>query len=411
MSPVSKKSDVLPGAFTAALRRVLPGISVFRGKFRDDTPAIVVANPNPDGLSILIRLHAPFLVNFGNCVLPRVGEPFGHWRDIVDVVRKIVAGTLKSCTFAVADGSLQWHELCDTSAAPIGSATEAFCAFFRQERIACSQLPVRAALAGAVLDVEEWDPDRNRHFHLRADWFKALALPTALDALLACVEAPNPPGDNLLEFFQFPFGDLSYECRNYCGRWLLRSGGWEARNKFPLVSAPSLEALLSSPMPSADPPVAIRDILAGLPANAIFIRRDDGEPWNHPCWVVETPLDPRGVYGLLDDKARCPDRFRAVTLRHGEARILNDLGRHLAFSLYPGIFPERHVLVPAPDARPALGFLDKIANAPLKKRRLDHYDDETRAAAGKLRPVFESAAALGMPVSIRPFRFAPPPPP
>ncbi|MBR6022313.1 MAG: hypothetical protein IK066_07835, partial [Kiritimatiellae bacterium] len=136
----------------------------------------------------------------------------------------------------------------------------------------------------------------------------------------------------------------------------------------------------------------VRDVLAALPAWDVSIARARGE--DDLPWTVETPLDPMGLCGLLDDWVRCPAHYLSATLRPDEASavrpfvaLLNDrLGASIDLNTSP-------VLLPSRCAAPALALLRSwIA----RRRR-----PAARDAASKLLPVFESAATLRMPVSFR----------
>lgn len=385
----------MPPAKTAlaALRRALPGLAANLRKHPDGTPYITVANPHPGGQPLRIDLDDEPALHFGPHH-DHYDDTADGWRTLLDAAQKIISGTLLTCTITDTDASWKCHTFLDTSTEPLDTDTDAFHFLAdSQWNPMTSELLVRFARVGAVLDALAWDPANNRHFTLAPDWFTTLVRPTGLDYLLAAVEVQSIPGGSLLEAFAFDAGDDTYECRREATRWILRPAPWTCppRKRRILATAPTLEALLDLPLP---PPthITIRDALAAHPAWDITIIRARGE--DDIPWTIETPLDPIGLCGLFDDWTKCPARYRTIVLRPDEATAIQSaldrlnarLGTRIDRTSSPQNIPSR--LVPS-----ALAFLRTEA----ARRRTP----ATRAALAKLLPLFETAASLRMPVSFR----------
>ena len=381
-----------PAAALVELRSALPGLTVSRRRHPDGGPFLSVANPHPGGQPLRIDLDGAPALHFGPHHDHYEPTPDG-WRDLIADASQIVAGTIVTCTGTDADASWKWHTFLDTSSTPLATDADAFrfLAHSQWNNIA-GELLVRSARVGAVLDVLAWNPAGNRHFALSPDWFQTLVRPTGLDYLLAAVEVQSTPGGFLLDAFSFGAGGDTFECRRDGSRWVLRPAPWTCppRKRRILASAPTLDAILDTPLPETD--TTIRAALAALPSWDIFIQRARGE--DDTPWTFETPLDTIGLCGLFDDWVQCPARFLSVTLRPDESAAIlpfvSKLNARLGLGIVKNASP---CLLPS---RCAAAALDLLRAWLARQRR-----PAVREAAAKLLPVFESAAALRMPVSCR----------
>jgi hypothetical protein len=372
-------------------RRALPELDTALRHHPDGTPYIVTTNPHPGGLFLRIDLDQNPAIHFGPHH-DHYDPTADGWRDLLGDVRKIVSGTLLSCTATDADASWKWHTFLDNSTTPLDTDADAFRFLVdSQWNPATGELLVRSARVGAVLDAIAWNPIYNRHFALTPDWFQTVTRPTGLDYLLAAVEVQSTLGGSLLEAFSFDVGDNTYECRRDATRWVLRPAPWTCppRKCRLLASAPTLDTLLALPLP---PPAnsTIRDALSVLPAWDIAISRARGE--DDTAWTIETPLDPIGLCGLFDDWTKCPAHYRSVVLRPDEAaavhpvfdRLNTRLGTRIDHATNPQILPSH--LVPS-------------AFTLLRTEAARRRTPSVRSALSKLLPVFETATSLNMPIS------------
>ena len=377
----------------AEFRRAFPELDTALRHHPDGTPCIVATNSHPGGLALRIDLDQNPALHFGPHH-DHYDATADGWRELLGDVRKIVSGTLLSCTATDAGASWKWHSFFDTSTTPLDTDADAFHFLVdSQWNPMTGELLVRSARVGAVLDAIAWDPAGSRHFTLAPDWFQTVIRPTGLDYLRAAVEVQSSPGGSLLEAFSFDAGDDTYECRRDAARWVLRPAPWTcpSRKRRILASAPTLDTFLDLPLP---PPAnsTIRDALSALPAWDIAITRARGE--DDTPWTIETPLDSIGLCGLFDDWTQCPAHYQTVVLRPDEAvavrpvfdRLNTRLGTRIDHGSNPQILPSHLV---------SSAF--SLLRAEAARRRTP----VTRAALSKLLPVFETAVSLHMPVSFR----------
>ena len=376
------------------------------GEFR-----VLVANPH-GGCPLRIDLGGEPTLFFGGVHI-HFSDNDDDWGVLIDYALKIISGSMRAFNIS-SDGDWRGSKFGEPGFDGSFVKTEANAFRFIVDN--CSTrlgnlLPVFAR-KGATLEWTAWDPAENGKIKLNADWFKTIAKPTGLDAVMASRETGNRNGNGSFDSFEFDFHGDWIKCRRHGRRWTVeRDGILMLSERTTKVSAASFKKLLDTVMPKCRK-TTVRDALAEIHAfdvEACWTSPDDQDSVannDSPCkgvtdnatagrttCTVEVPLDNVGLCGLEFESARIPSHFLTVTLGEKETEAVFAVFEEMngAFGIRIDRYEEE--ILPSRFVAAALkllrSFLDR-ASAPA-----------VRKVAEKILPVFEKAASLRMPVAFR----------
>lgn len=396
-----------PESMLGGFRRLLPGQHVTLHRAGDpdgEEPAsgdfrIVVANPH-GGESIRIDLGGEPTLFFA-CHHVHYFPDDDEWQDLLDTVRDIVAGKL-AAHGAFSGGKCRWSSFeSDLPASPASAYLGLVAACAKESNGGVLR---HFAREGATIEWVFWNPGSNRRFELSPEWFRSIARPTGLDALLAYRGPVELPGFWGIKSFEFTAAGSCFACACEGGAWVAAETPWiHGEDLPPPIRATSLDALLDAPVSASGAGETLRDVLSGIHAFDVSVRRapfpapeeeeeilpeePDSVPWSH-CFA-EMPLDLPGLYGMAVPSAHVASHVLHVPLTFEDSGALAPAIRKMndRIGIEPNFICEE--IVPSHCVAEALAVLREChAATPI-------------LATGKLLPLFETAASAGMPVRIR----------